>query len=66
MEKPEMEIPVVQNNNNKTPKERFLSSFKGPRKRQDKTFQLLGWKRLKKTEKESFQTYRKMGTQYCC
>lgn len=39
MEKPEMEIPVVQNNNNKTPKERFLSSFKGPRKRQDKTFQ---------------------------
>lgn len=38
MEKPEMEIPVVQNNN-KTPKERFLSSFKGPRKRQDKTFQ---------------------------
>ena len=38
MQKPEMEIPVVQNNNNKTPKERFLSPFKGPRKRQDKNF----------------------------
>lgn len=36
MEKPEMEIPVVQNN--KTLKERFLSPLKGPKKRQDKNF----------------------------
>lgn len=36
MEKPEMEIPVVQND--KTLKERFLSPLKGPKKRQDKNF----------------------------